>query len=163
MKQSVSAIAIATIIAAQASAAVWTFNDPMTGSQEVPANASPALGNINGKYDDVSNLITYSMTWSGLTGTTNNAHFHSAPIGVAGGVQIGPAGFPLGVTAGSFGSSHVLSAAQETQLMTGLWYFNIHSTTFSGGEIRGQITLVPAPGAAAVFGLAGLLAARRRR
>jgi len=163
MKKAICGLGVVALCAAQASAVVWTFNDPMTGSQEVPANASPAFGNINGTYDDVTNVITYSMTWSGLMANTTNAHFHAAAVGVAGGVQIGPAGFPLGVTAGSFGGSHVLSGAQETQILSGLWYFNIHTSAFPSGEIRGQLNLVPAPGAAAVLGFAGLLATRRRR
>jgi hypothetical protein len=36
-------------------------------------------------------------------------------------------------------------ALQVSQLQSGLWYVNIHSTTFGGGEIRGQIIPVPEP------------------
>ncbi|GJQ28582.1 MAG: hypothetical protein HBSAPP03_04660 [Phycisphaerae bacterium] len=133
------------------------------GLQEVPPNASPATGVISGTYDDVTNLLTYSLNFTGLVAPTSAAHFHMAPPGVAGPVMIGPAGFPLGVTFGAYGNSHVLTATQETDFLAGLWYFNIHTQVFPGGEIRGQINPVPAPGVAAVLGLGGLLAARRRR
>ena len=36
-------------------------------------------------------------------------------------------------------------AQQQAQLATGQWYVNIHSSTFPGGEIRGQIYLTPEP------------------
>jgi CHRD domain len=163
MKKTLCGLVAVAALAGNASAVVWTFNDPFSGAQEVPANASPGTGNINGTYDDVSNVITYSLSFTGLTGNTTNAHFHSAPVGVSGGVQIGPAGFPLGVTSGTFSGTHTLSAAQETQLLGNLWYFNIHSSTFGGGELRAQIFPVPAPGAAALLGLAGFMATRRRR
>jgi hypothetical protein len=56
-------------------------------------------------------------------------------------------------------------AEQMADLNNAQWYVNIHSSTFGGGEIRGQITLVPEPGtwALAGLGLGSLLLWRRRR
>jgi hypothetical protein len=34
----------------------------------------------------------------------------------------------------------ILTDLQESQLLSGLWYLNIHSQVLPGGEIRGQIT-----------------------
>lgn len=44
-------------------------------------------------------------------------------------------------------------------------YLNIHSATFPGGEIRGQLVpVIPEPATAALFALGGFaLAVRRRR
>jgi hypothetical protein len=39
----------------------------------------------------------------------------------------------------------ILSAAQEADLLAGLWYLNLHTTSFGGGEIRGQVLAAPVP------------------
>ena len=38
---------------------------------------------------------------------------------------------------GAYGGKNI--AAQLQDLRSGLWYLNVHSTTFPGGEIRGQV------------------------
>lgn len=153
----------AWLMAGSAMGTVWTFNDPLQGLQEVPPNASPGTGSITGTYDDVSNTLSFNLMFSGLLGNTTAAHFHHAPPGVAGPVTIGSAGFPLGVTSGVYGNTYVLTPTQESQLMAGNWYYNVHTNVFPGGELRGQITLVPSPASLALLGLGGLLAARRWR
>jgi hypothetical protein len=62
-------------------------------------------------------------------------HFHKGAIGVSGGVESAIAG-PY--TTGMKGVA-TLTATQEVDLFTNLWYFNLHSATFTGGEIRGQL------------------------
>jgi uncharacterized protein (UPF0276 family) len=49
-------------------------------------------------------------------------------------------------------------------LQNSLYYVNIHSGNFPGGEIRGQLLLVPEPSPVALVGLGlALLAVGRRR
>jgi hypothetical protein len=69
---------------------------------------------------------------------------------------------PLATT-GTFSGSGALTAAQATSLNGGHLYLLLRSQAFPGGEIRGQLFQVPAPSAAALLGLAGLSAMRRRR
>ncbi|MGI8584112.1 MAG: CHRD domain-containing protein [Chitinophagaceae bacterium] len=125
-----------------ANATIYPFHNTLTGSQEVPANASPGKGTIVGWYNDENNTISYTIIFSGLLAPTVAAHFHApGPPGVNASVIIGYAGFPLGVTSGSYSNTHVITDLQETQLLAGSWYSNIHTSLFLGGEIRAQILL----------------------
>lgn len=147
--------------AGHASAFVHVFNFPIDGLQEVPPVATPGTGNGMVTYDDVTNMLSWTITYQGLIGNATLAHFHgAAPIGVNAGVQVNIANLSGGIASPMIGST-TITELQEADLLAGLWYVNIHSDVFSGGEIRGQV--VPAPGALALGGFAGLIALRRRR
>src|SRR5688572_8385388 len=87
----------------KAAATNYPISGSYSGSQEVPANASTATGTITGVYNDFTNTIFYSITFSGLSSNTTAAHFHGpAAVGVGAGVMIGHAGFPTAVTSGTY-------------------------------------------------------------
>src|SRR5688572_3835877 len=134
-------ISILTIIQFSVNATVYPINVTFSGLQETPSNNSAGTGTLVGNYDDATNILTYTINFSGLSANVTAAHFHAAPPGIAGAIVIGPAGFPTGVTSGTFNATHTLTATQEDSLKLGLWYFNIHTTAFPGGEIRAQIFL----------------------
>ena len=80
------------------------------------------------------------MTWTGLTGTATVGHFHSPALP---GANASPLVFFLlqnNGTAGTATGSAQLSDAQETDLLAGKFYANIHTTANTGGEIRGQVS-----------------------
>lgn len=124
------------------SALIYPFNLTLNGASENPPNLSTGTGNITGTYDDVTKVMSFNITFSGLTGNTTASHFH-APAGVTtnAGVMIGNVGFPTGVTSGSYGNSYVLTAQREAWLLTDSVYLNIHTNVFPGGEIRCQMIL----------------------
>jgi hypothetical protein len=140
----------------------------LDGLQETPPVATPASGTGSLFLDDVTGNYTISGTFQDLIGTSNNAHIHGPAA-----VGAGPAGvihgltFDLGVTSGNYSNGAGLTtftAPQMADLINGLYYVNIHSTFAPGGEIRGQILLVPEPSTSALLGLGmGLLAGVRRR
>lgn len=102
-------------------------------SQEVPTNTSSATSTSTLKYEKNSNVLTYTINYTGLTPTA--MHFHKGVIGTSGAVQIEvKAPYTSGMT-----GTLTLTDAQETDLLAGLWYLNIHSATYAGGEIRGQV------------------------
>ena len=128
------------------SASAQTYMATLQGSQEVPPNASPATGIGCFTYDPASGLLSFEIAYSGLTAAEVGAHIHGpAPVGANAGVQFGlPAG-PLKI-----GSVGPLSAAQLADLNGGLYYVNIHTNNFPGGEIRGQIMMSQEPCTVAV-------------
>ncbi len=133
-------LAVFFALAPGASATVYTINNVITGAQEVPPVITPGTGTVVGTYNDVTKQLSVTITFSGLVGTTTAGHYHGpAAPGISAGVAIGFTNIPLGVTSGSFSPSHTLTAAQETQLLSGLWYVNIHTNFRPGGEIRGQM------------------------
>lgn len=111
--------------------------------------------------DDVTNLLSWNISWSGLSGTLTVAHFHGPALpSQNAGVQVDWLSISGG-TSPSIGST-TITAGQAADLLNDLWYINIHTTTFPAGEIRGQVILVPEPSALLLVG-AAMLAYRKRR
>jgi hypothetical protein len=109
--------------------------------------------------DTVSNALSWSITWSGLSGTPTLMHFHGPALpNQNAGVQV-----DTGVVGPPVVGNAILTAGQEADLLAGLWYLNLHTTTFGAGEIRGQVLTVPEPSTALllVSGLSLLAAGRR--
>jgi hypothetical protein len=110
-------------------------NIEINGKEEVPPNNSTASGTFDGTYDKTTKILTYTLEFSGITPT--NMHFHNAEKG-----ENGPVAIPIGeapYTSPIEGTTPELTPEQETQLLEGNWYVNIHSEEFPPGEIRGQL------------------------
>lgn len=176
-----------------ASAHEVTYFTTMSGPAEFPANNSTGIGTATVTIDLDTLQMRVQASFSGLTGNTTNAHIHccvspSAAIPTVGVATPTPTfpGFPSGVTAGTYDQTFNLglTSSYNAQFMnnnggtasgamqallagldSGQAYFNIHSSSFGGGEIRGFLQPVPEPASGAVLLLGGfaLTALRRRR
>jgi hypothetical protein len=171
MKVTISAVKVlaATLVLVCSSAnasSVIVFNALLDGQQ---ANAglgtgSPGSGAGTMTLATDSNVFSWFVAWQDLLAPVTVAHFHgpAAPDQNAG-VQVA-----IDVASNPSSGSAVLTDDQVTDLLAGLWYVNIHSSAFPGGEIRGQVLRVgqiPVPPAIWLFGSAvfGMVALRRRR
>lgn len=96
-------------------------------------------------YDPAAHSIRLRLSLFNFNNTFSNSHFHTGAPGVSGGVAVG-----LGnnANAGGFNNTngHIagtfdipMGATDPIALLTGGTYLNFHSTTFSGGEVRGQV------------------------
>jgi hypothetical protein len=139
------------------------FDATLSGLNETPPNASPAIGSAILTLHNDLNTLDVDITFSGLGTPDTMAHIHCcAPVGVAASVRLPFTGFPTGVTSGSFLSTFLLSTGLTgitpadfiTGMETGQAYVNIHSTAFPGGENRGQVVLLSTPEPATLLLLA---------
>ncbi|KZL49916.1 hypothetical protein A2T98_10015 [Nodularia spumigena CENA596] len=141
-----------------ANAAVFSFTSTLNGDQEVPSVSTTGLGTAIGTLtgDPGSWVFEYVVNYSGLQGVIDTpfAHIHNAPAGANGPVvhsldnaDIPPiAGSSSGTITGDWRFDDVsapLTDVLAQELLNGNAYFNIHTSTFPSGEIRGQILAAP--------------------
>jgi hypothetical protein len=127
----------AALFAGSASAAVLHFTARLNGAAETPPNASAGSGAATVDLDTTAKTVSWTVTYSGLSGPATAAHFHGpAPVGQAAGVEI-----PLkGDLASPITGSASVTDVQAADLRAGQWYVNVHTAANPAGEIRGQIT-----------------------
>jgi len=177
-----------------ASATVYTLQANLDRLQETPPIITPPgqigpAGVAMVRYDDVSNtFLTIQSAFDGLTLDPNNtqfprlvdSHFHFQFPGVQGPIIVPDLHTAYtettpGFLVGNFTNIPFARAEEvnpvtgrtfETDLLNNLFYYNAHSNLHPGGEIRGQLIVVPEPASAlliALCGGSGLFLRRRRQ
>ena len=115
-----------------------TFIASLNAAQEVPPTGTSGKGGGLVQLDGPETGGKAGLLFSSLSSAENNAHIHGpAPVGTN-----APAIFPLPLgTVIDFSISP--TSQQVADLKAGLHYMNVHSTNFTGGEIRGQLLWNP--------------------
>ena len=132
------------------------FIATLTGTNEVPPNTDPTVG--NGAFSLDGNILNFEVLVPAETFISLRA-FIQGPAGLG---TNGPVIFDLGQPSfiggsppyysffsppfGPLGAGpFTLSDSQVNDLMSGLWYVNVTSAFEPNGQLRGQIFVVPEP------------------
>ena len=125
--------------AALSQAAPQSFKVTLTGAQQVPPVQTSATGTADLSYDPATRVVTWSVTYSGLSGPATMAHFHGPAAAGKNGPPViwltekgKPAESPIKGQA-------TLTPEQAQQFNAGEWYINVHTQANPGGEVRGQV------------------------
>ncbi len=134
----VAAAAVTLSIAGPAQAV-----DPGSGTTVVALNTgqetTDARGGAHGlfRYRIVGDQLCYTLDVSGLSAPAVAAHIHLAPRGVAGNVvipRVVESATDFAVTT-CVTDADVPSVAEDPSQ----YYVNVHTSTYPGGEVRGQL------------------------
>jgi len=127
----------------------------LQGYEEVPAISTMGSGELKLKVSKDETSMDYELSYAGLEGVASASHIHLGQRGVNGAViafLCGGGGKPpcptSGTVTGTINSTNIIAAqgiaagefAEALQAMrSGVTYANVHTTSWPGGEIRGQI------------------------
>ena len=120
-------------------AASQSFKVMLTGAQQVPPVNTTAAGTADLTYDPATRVLTWNVTFSGLSGPATMAHFHgpaaqgknAPPV-----IWLSPKGSAVEMP---IKGEATLTPEQAQQFSAGEWYINVHTQSHQAGEIRGQL------------------------
>jgi hypothetical protein len=107
----------------------------LSGAAEKPIpNASAATGAFVGVVDPTTRVLSYTVTYSGLSPVAGHLHRVNAANGT------GPVEIPFAsLTSPIIGTTILTTATRVDSLLNGFYYANLHTAVFPAGEIRGDI------------------------
>jgi hypothetical protein len=142
-RPTVAMLAVAALLGGgpAALASTLTFKAELSGGGEAPPNNSTGKGQLSATLNTDTKALTWTVTYSGVTGAPIGAHFHG-PVSYVGMTSEENAPIQVG-TPGSltspFKGSTTIDDTQIQDLKNGRWYFNLHTPKFPAGEIRGPV------------------------
>lgn len=133
-----------------------SFRAALTGGEEVPSVTTTASGTSQFTLSRTNDTLFVNITVNGLS-NVRFGHFHTGARGVNGGVVAFLVDPPTlaGVQNGRIGKQFITAAdlsgtlanqpfsALLDQMRAGNIYVNLHTDANPGGELRGQVALVP--------------------
>ena len=105
----------------------------LSGANEVPARPATQTGVAVITLNQGQSEVCYDITVSNIIGTVVAAHIHVAVAGVNGPIVV-----PLPPLSGCVSADPQL--IKQIRQNPEEYYVNVHTTTFPGGAVRGQLT-----------------------
>ena len=105
----------------------------LQGEQVVPYVITSGFGSAHVEYDATTHQIYYTVTLSGLQGSVDQVHVHEGALRGANAPILTSA--PLD----TLSDVVMLLPQEESELLAGELYIDVHTSAFPDGEIRGQI------------------------
>jgi hypothetical protein len=136
-------VAAAAFAVAGLAGVVAAKADPITLTAKlVPVAGAPptGLGQVVATYDPATLMLTWHVTYAGLSGPVLAGHFHGPATP---GMDAPPVIFFHPPLTSPIDGSQKLTLDQVSQLLGGLYYVNLHTKAFPMGEIRGQVNVQP--------------------
>lgn len=116
-------------------AATETFHGTLSSGAEVPPVTGAGAGTATVTLDTATKMITYNVTYTGLSGPAAAAHIHcGAAAGANAGVSV-----PFPKPDSPISGSATMTDAQIADLEAGKCYVNVHTAANKGGEVRAQL------------------------
>jgi hypothetical protein len=118
---------------------IMTFKATLIGASERPNPVTTsATGTAALIFNNTTKMFTVTGNYTGMTPISGHIHGPTTTEQNAGVL------FTLNITTTNSGtisytSTAPLTTAQEAELKNGLYYINVHSNAYPGGEIRGQL------------------------
>ncbi|MDR3474472.1 MAG: CHRD domain-containing protein [Devosia sp.] len=125
-----------TLAAAPAFAATEKFTADLTAAAVGATDTSTATGAATITYNTTTKVLTWTITYKGLTGKANGAHFHGP---AAAGASAPPEVALKGSLKSPIKGHATLTTKEASDLEAGMLYLNIHTAKYPDGEIRGQV------------------------
>jgi hypothetical protein len=123
-----------------AQAAPVAFTVPLTGDQQVPPVQTSGSGSANLTYDAGTRVVTWNITFSGLSSQATMAHFHGpAAAGKNAGVKVWLSQKGNMEVSSPLSGQATLSPDDAKMFEAGEMYINVHTKNNPDGEIRGQV------------------------
>jgi len=120
-----------------------------SSKQMIPAIDTTSTGTFTGIYDEQTNILTFSITWTDIWRTTSKDTISSINFyGPASATVNGPLVRSLSfINTNNPGSANLglaglngLTLNEKKDLLAGNWYFTINTKKYPAGIIRGQLT-----------------------
>ncbi|WP_276134585.1 CHRD domain-containing protein [Polluticoccus soli] len=119
--------------------AKYLFAAKLDGAQEVPSVPLNGLGvaTLFVSYDLDSACL--EMTVNGLSGPITAVHIHAGPVGVSGPVVVDLMPYLTGNRVKATITGATVNPQLMANLLSGMFYINVHTALYPNGEIRGQL------------------------